>query len=299
MRPLLRLVAAVALTAAASLAVPLAPASASTCATASGVTVVVDFHELGGGSQAVCDAGGAGRTAAAQFGDAGFDLDRVARQPGFVCRVDSKPASDPCQNTPPADAYWGLWWSDGKLGSWTYASEGVDSLKVPEGGYVALSWNGSSSRSAPGTSPSPHATSSPSPSSHPSSQPPSPHPSPTSGQPSTPTHSSGGPSGGSTSGGTGSSASASPSSGASPAAHHTKHRSASASPSTGRSAAASTAPEPSQTPEGPASDAAAGNPSDPGDSGLPGWVAPAAIGLLFVGAAGTAVVRRRRGTTSP
>lgn len=294
LRLLSRLVAAVILTAAASLAVPLAPASASTCATASGVTVVVDFHDLGGGSQAVCDAGGAGKTAAAQFADAGFALTRVASQRGFVCRVENKPESDPCQRTPPADAYWGVWWSDGKSGSWTYASQGVDSLTVPEGGYVALSWNGSTARSAPGTSPTPHPAASPSPSSQPSS----PHASPsghntppasghaTSAPTSSPTTAAGSPS-----------ASGSPSAGASPVGHRKKDRSATSGPSALASDSASSSPDVSPGTDGPAP--AASDPADPGDSGLPGWVAPAAIGLLFVGAAGTAVVRRRRGTTSP
>ena len=54
----------------------------------------------------------------------GFSLTYVQRQPGFVCRINGAPASDPCVNTPPADAYWGLWWSDGKSGSWTYSSVG-------------------------------------------------------------------------------------------------------------------------------------------------------------------------------
>ncbi|MGZ4450728.1 MAG: hypothetical protein ACXVW4_13110, partial [Nocardioides sp.] len=125
-----RLAAAVLVTAAVGL-LPAAPAQAAACSTASGVTVVVDFHELGGGVQQVCDAGGAGEDAATQFTESGFSLTRVQRQPGFVCRVDGAPSSDPCQNTPPADAYWGLWWSDGRSGTWTYSSEGVDSLTVP------------------------------------------------------------------------------------------------------------------------------------------------------------------------
>ena len=129
------LVAAVALTAAAS-ALPVAPAQAAACSSADGVSVVVDFHELGGGVQQVCDSGGAGKTASQQFGESGFALERVQRQPGFVCRVNGAPSEeqDSCVNTPPSNAYWGLWWSDGKSGSWSYATQGVDSLKVPEGG---------------------------------------------------------------------------------------------------------------------------------------------------------------------
>ncbi|HEY0949419.1 hypothetical protein [Nocardioides sp.] len=38
--------------------------------------------------------------------------------------------------------------------------------------------------------------------------------------------------------------------------------------------------------------------AEPDDDGLPGWVAPAAIVLLF-GAAGAAALLRRRGATRP
>ncbi|HEY1381172.1 MAG TPA: hypothetical protein VGF55_30510, partial [Gemmataceae bacterium] len=64
-----------------------APAQAAICGSASGVSVVVDFHQLGGGVQADCDANGAGKYAAAQFADVGHTITYVQRQPGFVCRV--------------------------------------------------------------------------------------------------------------------------------------------------------------------------------------------------------------------
>ena len=146
-----RPVAAIVLTAA-GLVLPAGPASAATCSSADGVTVVVDFHELGGGVQTVCDAGGGGQAASRLFPDNGFPLEYVQRQPGFVCRVSGAPTADdePCVNTPPTDAYWGLWWTDGESGSWSYSSEGVASLTVPEGGSVALSWNGSTTKSPPG-----------------------------------------------------------------------------------------------------------------------------------------------------
>ena len=286
---LARLVAAVVLTAAAGV-LPSAPAQAAACSTAGGVTVVVDFHELGGGVQQVCDAGGAGDDAATQFEASGFHLTRVQRQPGFVCRVNDAPSSDQesCVNTPPSNAYWGLWWSDGKSGSWTYASQGVDSLTVPEGGYVALSWNGSDAKSPPGASPAPHASPSPSPTRKPTHRPthaPSPHPSASGGS---------APAAGTTaSSAAGSSAasSASASSSAGPGKrHHRTHRpSGAASPSA--SASASATPDASASPVGavPTADAPA-----PDDGGLPAWVAPAVIAVLFAAAGVTAIVRRRR-----
>ena len=95
---------------------------------------------------------------------------RPATSPASSAGSTALPASDPCVNTPPADAYWGLWWSDGESGSWSYASVGAGSLTVPDGGYVAFAWQ-SGSQSAPGVPATPHASSSASPTSSPSSTP--------------------------------------------------------------------------------------------------------------------------------
>jgi hypothetical protein len=288
-RTLARLVAAAALAAAASAVVPSAPASAATCSSADGVSVVVDFHELGGGVRTACLPDGGGQRASSLFPDAGFPLTYVQRQPGFVCTVSGVPADDPCVNTPPADAYWGLWWSDGKSGSWTYATTGAAGLTVPDGGYVAFSWNGSSSRSMPGASPSPHPaqptpTSSPT---HPTSTPtahathtggvghPTTSPSGTVETPSEPTGS----------------ASAGPTKSSSSKPGGKKSRSASATPTESPSAT-----EPTYGPDDTVP--ASVDPADPG-GGLPAWVAPVVIAALFVGAGGAAVVRRRRGTSGP
>ena len=158
-RLVVRLAVAVLVAAAVGLGVS-GSAQAATCSSAKGVSVVVDFHELGGGVQTACDAGGVGRTAYAQLKDVGHRLEHVQRTPGFVCRIDGlpSPADDPCVNTPPADAYWSLWWSDGKSGKWTYASQAASSLKVPAGGYVGMSWQGSGAKSPPGAPPSAHRT---------------------------------------------------------------------------------------------------------------------------------------------
>lgn len=277
-----RFAAAVILTAAAWAATPVAPASAAGCQTADGVTVVVDFHELGGGVQTGCVADGGGDIAADLFVAAGFPLTYVQRQPGFVCRVSGKPADDPCVSTPPTDAYWGLFWSDGKSGSWSYATTGVGGQRVPAGGYVALSWNGSATRSAPGITPAPHPGASPTPTqapTHPSSSaPPSAHPS---------QQQSGSPSATATSG----SESASPTE--KPKPGDKKARSKEPSPSDEPS-------EPTESPSESPDDAlpTAAEPADP-DGGLPPWVAPVVVVALFGGAGAAAVVRRRRGASGP
>ena len=112
----MRLVAALGLVASGLVLQSQAPAVAAGCSGSTGVTVVVDHHQLGGGVQQACDADGGGKAASTVFPDSGFPLTYVQRQPGFVCRVSGAPASDPCVNTPPASAYWSLWWSDGKSG---------------------------------------------------------------------------------------------------------------------------------------------------------------------------------------
>lgn len=150
---LVRLVAAVVLTAATSVLLIAAPAQAAVCPGATGVTVVVDFHQLGGGVKSGCAASGGGKAASVSIPAAGFPLTYVQRSPGFVCRVSGSPSTDACVVTPPATKYWSLWWSDGKTGKWSYSSLGAGSLKIPTGGYVAFSWQGQSGQSAPGFTP--------------------------------------------------------------------------------------------------------------------------------------------------
>lgn len=139
-----------------------APAQAAACTSGKGVTVVVDRGALGGGVSAVCVSGGAGQSAWALL-DGAFGVDGVQRQPGFICRVGGAPADAACVNTPPADAYWGLYHSNGKSGTWTYSTTGAGSLKAVEGGYVAVSWQDGGSADVPGLSPAVHKTSTPTP----------------------------------------------------------------------------------------------------------------------------------------
>lgn len=289
MRTLSRIAAAATLAAAAYAGLPASPAGAATCSSADGVSVVVDFHELGGGVKTACVAGGGGDTAASLFGAAGFPLTYVQRQPSFVCRVSGAPADDPCVNTPPADAYWALFWSDGKSGSWTYATTGVGSLKVPDGGYVAFSWNGSSARSTPGLSPSPHAAAEPTPTKAPTKA-------PTHGTTQGPGPAASGSGPGNPSG------SLSPTAGASGDATAAPSRGAGKGDRKSDKPSASGSVDPSPTAEGsPPDDAAStdaapmsAEATDPEDQGLPSWVAPVAIVVLFGAAGGAAFARRRR-----
>ena len=139
------------------------------------MTVVVDYGPLGGGVVIGCDPDGAGKSASQVVEDAGFDLAYVSSQPGFVCRVEGRPRQDEgedCGDVPPGDAYWGLFWSDADPASWVYASEGVGSLDVPEGGSIGWRFQDGGDRENPSAPPNPaKKTPSPQPTKDPSPQP--------------------------------------------------------------------------------------------------------------------------------
>jgi hypothetical protein len=271
-------------------------ATAATCAAGGGVSVVVDFNSLGGGVQTSCVAGGGGDKASAIFGAAGHTLGRVQQQPGFVCRVDGLPSpeQEACVKTPPADAYWGLWWSNGTSGSWTYSTVGVDGLTIPDGGSVALSWDDVDGSAPPSATPPKAAASSPS--SAPAS---SPAASPTKKAPSA----GGGGTSGSPASGSSSSAEASSSATAGPSATSTTDESATERKRArkGRDSGEATAgatPTGSATPEDePSADTAAERRTTEAAAteadGLPVWVAPVALLVLAAGG-GAAVWLRRR-----
>jgi hypothetical protein len=138
----------------AGLAAAPAAASSGRCDEGTGVTVVVDPGPLGGGVMTGCAPDGAGDTGSAVVTAAGFPLTFVSGQP-FVCRIDGLPTADDedCAGTPPADAYWGLFWSDGDPASWTYSSVGITGLEVPEGGSIGWRWQDGGARDEPGAAP--------------------------------------------------------------------------------------------------------------------------------------------------
>jgi hypothetical protein len=298
-RVLGRLVAAAALAAAAGLAVP-APAQAVGCPTATGVTVVVDFGAAGGGIQSSCVPGGAGDSAAELF-EVDHELTRVTQYPGAVCKVDGKPGSAGCSNMPPSDAYWGLFWSDGS-GGWSYSSQGVDGLEIPDGGSVGFAWQDGGGNEPPGVPPASHGASSPSPDPQPSDPPSS------GGSGSSGGVGNGGGNGG---GGDGSSTGRSDSPSAPPSASpgtadndgtgkgdkpgktdKTDKPGKKGDDKTGEDRSESD--EPVQPESSESADAATtADPPDAGEDGLPAWVAPVGIGVLFAAAGVVALVRRR------
>lgn len=104
----------------------------------SGVDVVVDYGALGGGAAEGCAPDAGGKTGDQAFDAAGYPLQYVPDQPGFVCAVAGKPAE--CKMPGSGDPWWGVFWSDGTSGKWKTAMVGVDKLKVPDNGSVAIVW---------------------------------------------------------------------------------------------------------------------------------------------------------------
>jgi hypothetical protein len=117
-----------------------------------GVAVVVDPGPLGGAPGTGCVAGARGLTAAEVVQRAGFEVEYAAGQP-FICRVDGAPGpeQESCSRTPPADAYWGLFWSAGAGDAWSYSTLGAAALEVPDGGAVGLRFQDGGRREEPGT----------------------------------------------------------------------------------------------------------------------------------------------------
>lgn len=103
-----------------------AAAMAGACAGDSGVTVVVDFGSLGGGTVTRCapEPVSSGFEALTR---AGFTYAGTARYPGLLCRIDGKPTpeQDPCQSAPSATYYWAYWTAVSPGGPWTYSDMGA------------------------------------------------------------------------------------------------------------------------------------------------------------------------------
>lgn len=264
-----------------------APADAAGYCSGSGVNVVVDFGVLGGGIQKGCDPSG-NRNAALAFKNAGHTLTPVQSQPAFVCRVDGLPdnRTEACVVTPPADAYWGLYWSDGRSG-WTYSSLAAGSLTVPAGATVAFSWQNGGPADPPGTAPAPPAAAA-----QPSTSASSPTRAPTTSRPKVTAHaSSAAPTARSATPSAGSSVSASPSGAATGASTASTSAAPTASASDSPTASASSSP----------SSAAAAGPArtrlesaDDSGGGLPWWLPLGSI-VALAGVGGVVwQVRRAR-----
>jgi hypothetical protein len=132
------------------------------CPDTDGVTVVVDFKELGGSTivRCVTEDVGKGFTGLDALHAAGIPVQGVSRWgEGFVCRLAGRPSaaedipvegdagySEACINTPPTTAYWS-YWSARAGGAWAYSSIGLKNRDVIPGGFEG--WSFSLNRTSP------------------------------------------------------------------------------------------------------------------------------------------------------
>jgi hypothetical protein len=139
-----------------TLAGPMSQGTPGYCKTKKGVTVVVDFNELGGGIVVRCAPGpvGSGYTGLDALQDAGFTPEGTKRWGlQFVCRIAGKPAPDQklpikgdpnyreaCVDTPPAEAFWSYWYAPNG-GTWTLSAEGPVNRDAIPGGFEGWSFS--------------------------------------------------------------------------------------------------------------------------------------------------------------
>lgn len=175
---------------------PVSPALAAGlpgyCPDAQGVTVVVDFTQLGGDLVVRCSPEPNNSGIAALEG-AGFTVAGTTRfGKGLLCRINGQPsaAEQSCVNAPPASAYWAYWHAPNG-GDWRYSSIGPAGRNPPPGSFEGWAFSRSGSESSarePGLAPvrpaNPAPTSAPDP--EPSSAPVTTQPAPRPPSPATP-----------------------------------------------------------------------------------------------------------------
>ncbi|WP_410666827.1 hypothetical protein [Amycolatopsis sp. cmx-4-68] len=117
-----------------------APASATgtegSCAEGGGVTVVVDFGDLGPQPLVRC-APGAPANGIAALQDAGIEVAGSQKYGlAVACRIAGKPGPDveSCAGMPSATAYWSYWHASAG-GTWQSSQEGAQTAKPAPGGF--------------------------------------------------------------------------------------------------------------------------------------------------------------------
>jgi len=124
------------------------------CENATGVTVVVDFQQLGGTTIVRCDPRPTRGTGLDALKGAGFQIEGVVRWgEGFICRIENRPSAveelpvsgnegyqEACRDTPPAAAYWSYWHA-GNNCQWEYSQWGVKNRDFVPGGFEGWSFS--------------------------------------------------------------------------------------------------------------------------------------------------------------
>ncbi|MFD9888377.1 hypothetical protein ACFWY9_03485 [Amycolatopsis sp. NPDC059027] len=115
------------------------------CQDGAGVTVIVDFGDLGGEPVVRCAPGDQPNGVTA-LQNAGFTVTGSQRFGlAVACRIDGKPGPDAesCAAMPSATDFWGYW--NGANGAWVSSQEGAMTHKPALGGFEGWSfWRGKS-----------------------------------------------------------------------------------------------------------------------------------------------------------
>ncbi|GIF69303.1 hypothetical protein Ais01nite_73380 [Asanoa ishikariensis] len=124
------------------------------CPSATGVTVVVDFQDLGGTTIVRCFPSASRGTGLDALKGAGFQIAGVQRWgEGFICRVENRPSAveivpaqgkqnyrELCIDTPPGSAYWSYWHA-GNNCPWVYSQWGIKNRDFIPGGFEGWSFS--------------------------------------------------------------------------------------------------------------------------------------------------------------
>ncbi|TWP50729.1 ABC transporter substrate-binding protein [Lentzea tibetensis] len=124
------------------------------CRDGTGVTVVVDFQQLGGTTIVRCNPQTTRGTGLDALKGAGFQIAGVQRWgEAFICRVENRPSAteelpvkgrdryrEMCVDTPPAAAYWSYWHAGNNCG-WEYSQWGVKNRDFSAGGFEGWSFS--------------------------------------------------------------------------------------------------------------------------------------------------------------
>ncbi|MFD6067074.1 MULTISPECIES: ABC transporter substrate-binding protein [Amycolatopsis] len=124
------------------------------CKDATGVTVVVDFQQLGGTAIVRCNPQTTRGTGLDALKGAGFQIAGVQRWgESFVCRVENRPSAaedipvsgrdkyrEQCVDTPPAQAYWSYWHASNNC-AWDYSQWGLKNRDFTPGGFEGWSFS--------------------------------------------------------------------------------------------------------------------------------------------------------------
>jgi hypothetical protein len=121
------------------------------CEPDTGVTVIVDDHNLGEGKIYVGCALGEQANGAEALVHAGFHAEGTSEYGrGFICRIDGEPtpAEQTCEHTPGASAYW-TYWHGKPGGQWGYSGCGAESCKPAIGSVEGWGFNAGTNKPAP------------------------------------------------------------------------------------------------------------------------------------------------------